>query len=166
MLPEFSVNKCTKRCAISGHHFEPGEAFVSTVVQEGDAFIRVDVAAGLWQGPQPKTVGWWRSKMPKENSRQLRPAPNGVLLDVLTELAERPDKQMLTYVLAMLLVRRRILTEELQTSDEGSPYGQSPIWELTCPADGRTWKIPVVELDASCLDTIQGELRELLYTEA
>ena len=44
--------------------------------------------------------------------------PNDVLLNFFDELAEQPDKQDMRYVLALLLVRRRVMRMEEEQRDE------------------------------------------------
>jgi hypothetical protein len=50
--------------------------------------------------------------MPAAGAAKLRPAPNEVLLDVLTDLLQRPAQAELAYLLALLLVRRRALVDD------------------------------------------------------
>ncbi len=92
--------------------FGAGEPFFSVIIAEGEQLIRSDIAADNWQGPPPHTVGWWRSSMPPAGPRKLKPAPDSVLLETLSQLVERPESEALAYLLAVLLVRRRVLTED------------------------------------------------------
>jgi hypothetical protein len=164
MAQDYSISKCTRKCAISGRAFEPGESYVSVVVPRGDEVSRMDIAASEWKGPQPETIGWWRNKMPDAAAKKLRPAPNGVLLDTLSELTERPEKEPLAYLLALLLVRRRVLSEERQIELDATEEPASH-WKLVCAADGRQWNIPIVVPTSAGLDALQEELSALLFTE-
>ncbi|MCA9160787.1 MAG: hypothetical protein KDA72_20795, partial [Planctomycetales bacterium] len=111
MVQEYAVTKCSRRCSVSGRSLEPGESYVSVLVSNGEDLSRMDIAASEWKGPQENTVGWWKCKMPAATAKKLRPAPNGILLDTLGELLSFPDKVNLAYLLAVLLVRRRVLTD-------------------------------------------------------
>jgi hypothetical protein len=141
-----------------------GEAFYSVVIAEGDHLARVDIALENWTGPPAGAVGWWRSSMPPEGARKLRPAPDSVLLETLTQLVERPDCESLAYLLALLLVRRRVLAEDeawgAQATDE-----PSALWHLQHPVDGRQWSIPMTMPTADAVQGIQQELTRLLFTE-
>lgn len=163
MSSDFVISKCTRKCAVSGRPLEPGESYVSALVPAGDEIVRIDVAASEWTGPKPDTVGWWRCRMPDAKEKKLRPAPNGVLLDTLSDLLERPGKEALAYMLALLLTRRRVLTN-FESIVEQTVVDDS-LWTLTCPADGRQWNIPIVEPDAEQLQALQEELNSLLFTE-
>lgn len=143
---------------------EPGESYVSVILPSGDGVRRVDIAAAEWTGPEANTVGWWRSEMPRAGSQKLRPAPNGVLIDTLSELLDSPGKEALAYLLALLLVRRRVLHEE-RMLDMSESQSSNDIWQLACPADGRNWSVPIVELPPARLPELQAELNTLLFTE-
>ncbi len=130
-------------CMIGQRPLEAGEAFYSVIIADkGEQLTRADIAAENWSGPPPHTVGWWRSSMPSVGARKLRPAPDDVLLETLSQLVERPDNEALAYLLALLLVRRRVLTEDeslgSQVTDE-----PSTVWHLQHPVDGRQWTIPM-----------------------
>ena len=159
-----SITKCTRKCAISGRALEPGESFVSVLVPKGEELSRLDIAATCWTGPLPEAIGWWRGKMPAAAARKMRPAPSGVLLDTLSELLERPGKEALAYLLALLLTRRRLLTEEAPFSVEADDPPPA-LWKLVCPADGRQWNVPVVVPAPEMLEALQQELHGLLFTE-
>ncbi len=164
MTQDFSISKCTRRCAVSGRGLAPGESYVAVVRARGDELLRVDIAASEWKGAQPDTVGWWRSRMPEATSKKLRPAPNGVLLDTLSELLELPGKETLAYLLALLLVRRRVLMEESQVELDaaGEPATH---WKLVCPADGRQWNVAICPPYSDAMQALQAELNALLFTE-
>ena len=172
-MQDYSISKCTRRCAISGRALEPNESYFSVIVATGDDVSRMDIAAQAWTGPAADAIGWWRSKMPAAAAKRLRPAPAGVLLDTLSELLQRPGKDALAYLLALLLVRRRVLQEEqgllAEPADEVAPPAESglpaALWKLVCPADGRQWHVPVVWPTAEQQAGLQAELRELLFTD-
>ena len=161
-MQDYSISKCTRRCAIDGHDLEPDESYFSVLVPRGDDVTRIDIAARHWQGPTEDAIGWWRNKMPSAEARKLRPAPNGVLLDTLADLLERPGKEALAYLLALLLVRRRVLHEEQSIVDQEA---DTTVWKLVCPVDGREWLVTPVAPAAENLQALQAELQTLLFTD-
>lgn len=185
-MQDYSISKSTRRCAISGRSLDPDESYFSMIVAEGDDVARVDVAASDWQGPSEAAIGWWRNKMPSAAARKLRPAPNAVLLDTLSDLLERPSKAELAYVLALLLVRRRVLqeeqtfsqaenelretgsTSEMNASRHGSvtmDAAPEQLWKLICPVDGREWNVPIAAPTTETTQALQAELQTLLFTD-
>lgn len=192
MIQDYSISKCTRKCAISGEDLAPGEVYYSVIVPKSDDLLRIDISKQQWNGPQEEAVGWWKCRMPEAGVKKLKPAPNGILLDTLSELVERPGKESLAYFLSLLLVRRRILSEtevvELDSDDDESgnaaqlsgeidqsssegeqEFGEDAmgavVWPLVCSADGRQWNVPVCEPTAEQLGQLEEELNLLLFTE-
>lgn len=161
-MQDYSIAKSTRRCAIGGHNLEPNESYFSVLIPQGDDVARIDIAARNWQGPAEGAIGWWQNKMPSAGTKKLRPAPNGVLLDTLSELLERSGKEELAYLLALLLVRRRVLHEEQSLSVNTD---HDTTWKLTCPVDGREWLVPAVAPAAENMQALQTELQTLLFTD-
>lgn len=177
-MQDYSISKCTRKCAVSGRALNPGEGYISVIrPAEDESVHRVDVAASEWKGPDEETIAWWRSRMPEAGPKKLRPAPNGVLLDTLGELLERPGNEALAYLLSLLLVRRRVLLEEesladeLNSADKPGEAAEDPerdhpeYWLLSCNADNRKWNVPVVAAAPEQLFALQEELNDLLFTE-
>lgn len=165
MQTDFTIGKCTRKCAVSGLPLAPGESFYSVVVGEGDLVIRQDISASSWIGPPPKTVGWWKSKMPDATSKKMQAAPVGVLLDTLTELLERPGAESLAYLLALLLCRRRVLVDEESSDRDAAEIASDSAWRLAYPPDGRQWTVPVAAPEPILLEELQAQLNSLLFTE-
>lgn len=161
-MQDYSISKSTRRCAIGGQNLEPDESYFSVIVPQGDDVTRIDIAARHWQGPTEGAIGWWRNKMPSAEARKLRPAPNGVLLDTLSDLLERPGKEKLAYLLALLLVRRRVLHEDQSVLDREV---DNRAWKLLCPVDGREWLVAPVAPAAEEMQALQAELQTLLFTD-
>ena len=155
---DYEVQRSARRCAASGREFSPGEEFYSVLVAEGTDLRRYDYAAEVWQGPPPGTVGWWKSQVPERHAARGRGAPNDVLLEFFDELARSPDRQDMRYVLALLLVRRRVfrLEEQRQAGDARE------VLVLFCPRRDTTYEIQTVIPDPQRTEAIQQELARLL----
>jgi len=125
---------------------------------EGSELNRYDYSAEAWQGPPEQAVGWWKSRMPDRAGRPKHWAPNDVMLQFFDELAEQDDRRDMRYVLALLLVRRRVMRlEDNETDDQGHD-----VMVLHCPRRDATYKIPAVEPNQQRIEEIQEELARLL----
>jgi hypothetical protein len=110
------------------------------------------------KGPPPEAIGWWKSEIPDRNASRRHWAPNDVMLQFFDELAEQPDKQDMRYVLALLLVRRRVLRlEESRANEQGGE-----VIVVYCPRRETTYEVPAVVPEQSRIDEIQEELARLL----
>lgn len=104
--------------------------------------------------------------MPERTVAKLTPAPNGVLLDSLTELLRNPKQAKLAYLLALLLVRRRVLVDEESFEFQEQDAVAYSLLRLHSQADGRTWEVPVVSPQSDAeTESLRQELMKLLFTE-
>lgn len=159
---DYEIQRCTRRCAVTGREFAPGEMFYSALVAQGADLVRQDYSADAWQGPPEHAVGWWKSQMPGANDRRVHWAPNDVMLQFFEQLAEQPDKQDMRYVLALLLVRRRVLRQDESEVDE---QGRE-IFVLYCTRRDITYRVATVIPEESRINEIQDELAKLLFAKA
>ncbi len=159
---DYDLKRCTRRCAATEREFTPGETFYSTLVSEGAELIRQDYCAEAWGGPPKGVVGWWKSRMPDAKSKKAKLAPNDVILQLFEQLAERPEKLDMRYVLSLLLVRRRVVRlEEDETDEQGHE-----VMVVYCPRRDTTYKVQVVTPDEQRSRAIQEELSKLLFADA
>lgn len=155
---DYEVQRSARRCSTTGREFAPAEEFYSALVAEGADLRRLDFSAEAWKGPPPDSVGWWKSQVPDRNAPRAHWAPNDVLLSFFDELADQPDKQDMRYVLALLLVRRRVMrVEEEQRDAEGRE-----VLVLFCPRRDTNHEVPAIVPDPARVEEIQQQLAKLL----
>ena len=159
---EFHVQRCTRRCAGEDRELLSGEVFYAVLVAEGADVIRLDFSESAWQGPPADAIGWWRSRVPDPSSRKFQWAPNDVLLDYFERVDQRPDQLDVRFVLALLLVRRRVLRLEESSVDE---RGQE-VMTLYCPRNESQYQVMVALPVAERMQQIQDELARLLEADA
>jgi hypothetical protein len=158
---EYDHVRCTRRCVVTGREFAPGEMFYSVLVAEGSNLVRHDYSAESWQGPPEGVVGWWKSHLPAASGNRVRWAPNDVMLDLLEQAASDPARAEMRYILALLLVRRRVCRlEESQHDEEGRE-----VLVLFCPRREVEYRVPVAMPDEARAKAIQEELAQLLFAQ-
>ena len=140
----------------------PGGPYSQAIVAEGAELQRYDYSLSAWQGPPEGSLGWWKSQMPDLNARRVHWAPNDVMLQYFEELEQQPGRQDTRYVLAILLVRRRVMRQEETGQDE---QGRD-VMVLYCPRRDATYKVRAVTPDESRTAQIQEEMAELLFAKA
>ena len=157
-LMDYEIQRCTRHCALSDRELAPGEGYYSVLVPEGSAVCRLDYSEEAWDGPPQGALAWWKSRLPTATERRKRWAPNDAMLRFFEELGEVPGKEDVRYVLALLLVRRRVMRVE-----EGDPSPEeSPMLVLFCPRNGTTYTIAAAAPAAERIEAIQEELARLL----
>lgn len=161
---DYEVQRCTRHCAASGREFEVGEEFYSVLVAEGAEVRRYDYALDAWPGPPEKSLGFWKSRLPTREAQTNKPklAPGEVMMQLFAELEEAPDRQDMRYVLALLMVRRRLLRLEETLAEE--PEGE--VLVLYSPRDENLYRVLVVMPGEARIKEIQEELGNLLFASS
>tara|TARA_Y100001934_G_C12038413_1_gene624833 strand:+ start:127 stop:609 length:483 start_codon:yes stop_codon:yes gene_type:complete len=155
---DFQIQRCTRRCSVTEKEFKPGEIFYSVLISDGAAIIRQDFSKDAWEGAPEDSVGWWQSCMPAVTGKKMGWAPNDVMLEFFHELADKPEKSDLRYVLTLLLIRRRVMRLEETKSEEDS---QEKL-VVYCSRREETYHVPVTHPDPARSREIQDELANLL----
>ncbi|HVU90538.1 MAG TPA: hypothetical protein VHD36_24665 [Pirellulales bacterium] len=156
---DYDVQRFTRHCAASGRELAPGEEFFTALVAEGAEVRRLDFAIDAWTGPPERSLGWWKSRVPTPDAKRPRLAPNDVLLELFTGLEGIEEKADMRLVMALLLVRRRVLRLEKQETDE---RGRETL-VLFSPREDATYRVAAVMPEAARAQEIQDELSRLLY---
>jgi len=89
-------------------------------------------------------------------------APNDVMLHFFEELENQPAQADMRFVLALLLVRRRVFREEQRDTDD---QGRE-LMVLYCPRREATYTVPAIPPTPDRIEEIQGELARLLFANA
>jgi hypothetical protein len=156
---DYVVQRCTRHCAATGRELQPGESFYSTLTVEGAQVERTDYSTEAWHGPPAGVLGWWKAQMPERSAKKLHWAPNDVMLDLLEELAAQGDKLDMRYVLALLLIRRRVVRLEDTERDE---LGRE-VSVLYCPRREATYRVATTVPSEERTAEIQDTLARLLF---
>lgn len=184
MLGEYKVNRCTRQCYAQRRPLRDGEWYYSVVLEADEDYIRRDYSADSWEGPPEGAIGWWKNRMPAADEKKLVLAPPEVLIDLLRQMGEFPAKEKCRYLLALMLMRRRIVrpaktlqetseSAETEKEDESSVDPDSPppsvpreLLRVEVVADGSVIEVPICAITRSESDAVKEELDELLYCEA
>ncbi|MCS7306819.1 MAG: hypothetical protein NZ602_17130 [Thermoguttaceae bacterium] len=157
-MMDYEVQRFTRQCAATGRQLQAGETFYSVLVAEGMQIRRLDYSAESWQGPPPKAIAWWKSQVPGKPNPRLHWAPNDVLLDYFEQLESEPSEWDRRYILALLLLRRRVLRlEDSLQNDQGQE-----VLLLQCPRRQTQYRVLVVPPNPNRALQIQQDLTALL----
>ena len=157
---DFEIQRCSRRCAATEREFVAGEECFSALVPEGGAVVRKDFCAAAWQGPPENSVGWWKTTIVDNQAGRMFWAPNDVMLNYFERLLEDPTAEDARYVLALLLVRRRVLRVE---GHEKDAQGREVI-VLHCGRNEAQYRVAEVMPTPERAAAIQQQLSELLQT--
>jgi hypothetical protein len=164
MQLDFEIQRSTRRCAATDEPLEAGVVCYSVLEVHGGDVVRKDYAASAWTGPPAEAFGWWKSRVPEPNAKKIKLAPNEVLLELFDQLAERPESDDVRYVLALLLVRRRVLKLDGPALPAAKPSSANDVQTMTvfCPLREATYEVAVLMPSDERIEEIQQQLSELL----
>jgi hypothetical protein len=181
MLLDFEVQRCTRRCAATDVALEPGDQCYSVLEIDGADIIRRDYCLAAWSKAPDTALGWWKARVPEPTAKKIKLAPNDVLLELFDQLSDRLEQADLRYVLALLLIRRRILRLEEESSVGSQVSGASsgetgcltpatlPIGEIMhvyCLKRDTSYAVAVQMPTGTRIDEIQAQLSDLLVADA
>ncbi len=147
-------------CSRTGRTFTAGDVFVSALVRENGGLSRIDVSSDAWHEPPSGTIAWWRSRYPAPGEAGPALAPVDVLLDALESLEGDHESQALRYLVALQLVRRRVLKiqdRHEETSRDGS-------LTLACRRRDREYRVPAITVDQATDPAVAAKLDALLWS--
>lgn len=118
-MQSYEVARATGVCASTGRAFEVGEAFIASLWMEpgSEKLQRSDFSLDAWASgarPSGQLFGSWRSVLSPPNTRRRMLIDDNELLDLFLQLGGAGDvkRQAFRYVLALILVRKRLLRVE------------------------------------------------------
>ena len=161
MLGEYKVGRCTRQCFKLQRPLREGEEYYSVIVESGDDFERRDYSAEAWDGPPEDAIGHWKCRIPKSDEKKLVLAPKEVLISLLREMENSPDKAKARYLLALTMMRKRILRP--------APTGSATARDALCVQvieDDSIIEVPNCEINRSETEQLLEELNELMYCDA
>jgi hypothetical protein len=157
---DYEFQRCSRRCSVTERDLKNGEDCYSVLWAEGAEIVRRDYSAEAWQGPPENSLGWWKSTVVDPNAGRPHWAPNDVMLNYFERLAEDPSAEDARYVLALLLVRRRVLRVE---GTEKDALGRVTLLLHSSRSESQYHAAEVVPTPERAA-AIQQQLAELLQT--
>jgi hypothetical protein len=156
---DFEVQRFTRKCSQTDEVLQPGATFYSALVAQGSAVVRKDYAEKSWRGPPEGVVGWWKSQVPDVHAPKMHWAPNDVIVHYFEQLEGDEVQADLRYVLALLMIRRRIVRLEETRLDEQ----RGEVMVMYCPRNEREYEVAVVSPTERRVREIQQEIAALLF---
>jgi hypothetical protein len=119
-VAQYNIGRKQETCVSCGKEFADGEEVISCVFREGDGIGRADLCTTCWaEGGAPEHFSSWRRKVEKEAApRRFDGRAALELFRVLVDSEEQQDADT-AYILALLLMRKKIFELVRAGSEEG-----------------------------------------------
>jgi hypothetical protein len=157
---DFEIQRCSRRCFATERELKDGEVCYSVLIPEGSSVVRRDYSREAWQGPPDNALGWWQTTVVDPSAGRPQWAPGDVMLQYFERLLDDPSAADARYVLALLLVRRRVLRVERTETDNA---GQNVLHLFGSRTEAH-YQVPEVMPTPERAAQIQQQLAELLQT--
>ncbi len=123
-LSDWEVGKGQRSCSVTGKFFEDGEHYHSALLETKDGFVRHDYSEDAWEKLEDKNqfFSFWKTKVQAANEKSKK-----LVIDLdafyafFCNLAKSEDesKILFRYLVALLLVRKRVLRLDKIEHPEG-----------------------------------------------
>jgi hypothetical protein len=163
MVEDWEVSRTTGKCAASERALAEGEGYYAVLLETPAGFERRDYAIDSWTGPPEGCFCYWRGRVPvREKKRSGFAVDTGLLIHLFSQLEESASeaRQQLRFVLALLLMRKRLLKLDRSVSEEGQEY-----WLLRMPSDQSMHRVLNPKLEKEQIDRLGAQLTAILSGE-
>jgi hypothetical protein len=167
-LEQWKIEPATRRCAKTGEELAEGCEFYTVLFEEGEGFRREDYSLEAWEGPPEGAYCHFRSRVPIREKKQRLLVDDDMLINFFVRLAEAEDagKLRFRFVLALILMRKRILKfEETVHEDDRELWRMRLTREPSDPSASKDDVQIVVNphLTEEQIESVSQELNVILH---
>ncbi len=163
MTNDWEVAKATGRCAVTGRAFAEGEPYYAVLLQVPAGLERRDYSVESWTGPPEGSFCYWRARVPVREKKQTSMAVDHALLTHLFLRLEDQQSEMsqeFRFVLALLLMRKRLLKFEQTVRD-----GEREYWQMRLVSEQSLHQVLNPQLSSEQVDRLSAQLMAILSGE-
>lgn len=163
MKQDWQVDAPKGRCAVTNRLFTEGQEFYSVLFEDEQVeggFRRVDYSMEAWTGVPEGAFCSFKSHVPIREQRRRLLVDNDVLVNFFVRLADETDllRLQFRFVLALILMRKRILRYEGSIQQDGNE-----IWQMTLLSDHSTHSVANPHLTDEQIEGVSGQLGAILH---
>jgi hypothetical protein len=166
MKQDWQLDTSKGRCTITNRQLAEGEEFHSVLFEDHSVeggFRRVDYSLEAWQGVPEGAFCSFKTHVPVREKRRRLLVDNEILVNFFLRLADetQPLRVQFRFVLALILMRKRILRYDGCASIEGVET-----WQMTLPADQSEHRVINPKLTEEQIEGVSGQLGAILHGDA
>jgi hypothetical protein len=158
---EWPIKHRADVCARTQRPFQPGEQFYTLLFREGESFRREDLSEEAWaqRNENIRPFSFWKSRYEPPPAEPPEALAKENAEDILRRLLAQndPANANVSYVLAVMLERKRVLKQIKIEQSEGRPV---LIYEHA--KNGDVFIVPDVHLRLDELEQVQSEVAQQL----
>lgn len=161
-MSEWDINKPLGQCFGTSREIEPGEEYFGALVRTEEGLQRRDFCADYWESEKPDVFCYWKTKLPHPNQKKQLFVDDQMLMAFFERLEKEtePEKVNFRFVLALILMRKRILKYDDTRIDDGRE-----IWRLRIVGDKQIAEVVNPHLDEEQIEELSSQIGEILQTD-
>jgi len=156
MADEWEFTKTTGKCAKTERELTEGESYYAVLIENPDTFERRDYSLEAWEGPPEGSFCHWRGKIPIREKKQSTIAVDmEILIQIFIRLEDEksPTKQRFRFMLALLLMRKRLLKLEQTIKEDKHEY-----WVMRLTTDQNHYRVLNPQLNNEQIEQLSRQL--------
>ena len=167
MAKDFNISRTCGQCVKCDTLLQQEEEFMAVIVESGEQFERQDWCLACWQaddhGGIDNLFGQWRARIPVKQPTKKIFVDDEMLVGFFQRLegADQPGRVNFRVVLALVLMRKKLLTYDGSATDEAG----EETWTMRLKADGQVRQVLNPQLDEHKIAEVSGQLSEILQGE-
>jgi hypothetical protein len=166
MAKDFKIAKTEGICTACEKPIPPGETLVALARLSEEELIREDYHPPCWESLQddprndPDVLGTWRTRVPKPEEKKKLLIDDALIINFFERLDGQDDPSRINfrYVLALILMRKRILVYEGMERDDD----EREIWNMRMKGSDKYHRVIDPQLDESSIASVSSQLGDIM----
>lgn len=161
-MSDWDINKPLGECFGTSRTIEPGEEYFGALVKTDEGLQRRDFCAEYWDSEKPEVFCYWKSKLPHPDQKKQLFVDDQMLMAFFERLEKEtePEKINFRFVLALILMRKRILKYDDTRNEDGKE-----VWRLRIVGDKHIAEVVNPHLDEGQIEDLSSQVGEILQTD-
>lgn len=161
-MSDYDVSRTAGACHATGRAFAEDEYFHSVILETEKGFERRDYALDAWPGAPEDAVCHFKSRMPRKEAPKKMFVDDSVLQTFFNRLegTTEPAKQRFRFVLALILLRKRVLRYENSRRE-----GDGELWIMRQIGDRKKHEVYNPGLSEDEIGDVTSQLGDVLHAD-
>lgn len=161
-MDEWEIKKPLGQCYGTERKIESGEEYFAALVETAEGLQRRDFCADYWESQKPDVFCYWKTRLPEPGQKKQLFVDDQMLMAFFERLEKEtePEKINFRFVLALILMRKRILKYDDTRTEDGRE-----IWRLRMVGEKQIVEVVNPHLDEEQIEQLSSQIGEILQTD-
>jgi hypothetical protein len=166
MAKDYKIDKARQVCTACGEDIPEGSEIVAIARMSEGEIVREDYHVPCWVDPLDREasknldiLGVWRTTIPEKEAKKKLLVDDGLLINFFERLAgqEQPDRINFRFVLALILMRKKLLNYEGMDKKEGRD-----VWKMRFKNETDIHEVIDPGMDEEKIASVSASLGEIM----